>query len=617
MDQCPEKKKNSIIDNNYYVNDLTNITDSCRCQGSYNQSLINEKLLEKKDTKKPNLVNNIKNESHNYNINNNGNGLENLNSKTIKTYIYNYNLQNIDNNKEYNSYAYNYNQSKTKVNKGNQTNIKTNKNKKKNNGKSDNNNIYKSPLQEKANNQISAEKKVEKSIEYNKGNHNNYSNYKNKNDKASIKQFNPQKEIVGRGVKNNEEKKDKVREDYFPVRPADEDQTELLEFPKNVIENKNVINNYLNMEKNNSNDFLGRTIVGPISVFKKESLVKLENVGKTTYMNAVVRLISNIDRIIIYYLNKLNDITEKIQEVPLSYAFSRLIFHLYPFPQDELQNSYSILNFHRIATILNPFFRGNSTKNAIDFLVFLLDTLHQEDVALNYKNSNDIQEEIDNTNFDKYYQYIRNKEHSIIFKSFGWINKTLKKCSNCDYSSTTYQKFFENDLDIKGALDKKIKETKKSKNKIIFIYDCLKYLNLEEPKKIMKCEKCCQKSIEYQSSINKTPTYFIFTLKANESENINKMNLNKIKIKIDEKLDLSEIINQKVIYNLIGFVAFYYDFQDKNYREYKAFCRSQIGTNKSWYVFENDDKNTISKINIDDNIKSSEILPVILLYKKE
>ena len=122
------------------------------------------------------------------------------------------------------------------------------------------------------------------------------------------------------------------------------------------MKNKNIINISLNIEKNNSDDFNKNTIHISFNQFKKDSLVALENVGNSTYMTAVVRIIVNVKPIIIYYLNKLNDIKKKVGEIPISYAFSRIVFHLYPYPQDELQNSYSISNFHYKTHILYQIF---------------------------------------------------------------------------------------------------------------------------------------------------------------------------------------------------------------------------------------------------------------------
>ena len=124
-------------------------------------------------------------------------------------------------------------------------------------------------------------------------------------------------------------------------------------------------------------------------------------------MTAVVRIIANVKPIIIHYLNKLNDIKTKVQEIPISYALSRIVFHLYPYPQDELQNSYSISNFHKIVTFLNPHFAGTSTKDANEFLEYLLGIMHNEDLI--FKKFNKIQEKMDNINFEKFYDYIENK----------------------------------------------------------------------------------------------------------------------------------------------------------------------------------------------------------------
>lgn len=589
----------NVIDNSYVNNQNYILNDSCN--KGLAQKAPSNKQQKNIDNNVDSNENNFKNASCNIIIDNNNinKDYNYFNYKTADLGSYKTNISQINKNEIYNNNKYNNPIFPKKDNPYNYQNKKATTQKDKEYNNETTNAIHK---------------------EYKKGKR----NYNEDNNVKMNPQNNNQHEIMnGNQVQNNEVNDKKNLIEFSGDTPGGEDQTQLRDFQKERFEyiekknkNKNNINISLSVEKSNSDDFNKNTIHISLDQFKKNSLVALENVGNTTYMTAVVRIIANVKPIIIYYLNKLNDIKMKVQEIPISYAFSRIVFHLYPYPQDELQNSYSISNFHKIVTYLNPNFAGKSTKDAIDFLEYLLDIMHNEDLI--FKKINNNQEKMDNTDFNKFYDYIKKYEYSIIYKTFGWINQKVKNCNNCNYNLTTYQKFYTYDIDFEGSLDKKIQEINNGiiNNNIvkreIYIYDCIKNLSAKEANKFIKCEKCKKiNSMKFQSSINALPNYFIFILKANNFEIRRKMNENQIKIKIDKQINLSQIIKpHNIIYNLIGF-----DMQNNN-KEYKAFCLSPIGTQNNWYGFENDDKYTISKIGITSTLELNEYLPVILIYKR-
>lgn len=171
-------------------------------------------------------------------------------------------------------------------------------------------------------------------------------------------------------------------------------------------------------------------------------MVAIENLGNTSYISAIIRILSNNKNLVKYYLTELNKINNYLQEIPLTYAFSRIIFHLYPFPQDSLKKSISIDNFYRTILLLNPSFRGKSTKNGIDFLNFLLDTLHSNDKFFrNQYNIGENRNEIKNQNVQEFAEYLDKYEKSIIFSNFAWINQKIRKCNICGEESMSYHYF--------------------------------------------------------------------------------------------------------------------------------------------------------------------------------
>ena len=390
----------------------------------------------------------------------------------------------------------------------------------------------------------------------------------------------------------------------------------------NILNNNNIninFNQQIPSQKlNNNNNSLNMNSSLIIRQYKNQPTVALKNVGNSTYMSAVLRILSNIRNIVNYYMSKKDIIKEKIQDIPLSYAFSRLLLHLYP--KDDLEKEYSLEIFHNISINLNPIFKGNSTKNAIDYLVFVLNYLHKEDKI--FKNQSNINDNKNNMqlqikDLNSYFNYLKTYENSIIFNILGWINKKLKKCNSCSDVKTTYQYYFTFDLDIKKAVNNSIMNNKNH----LCIYDCILYATQKETLYNLFCEKCNDKCVfESESSIYSCPNYFVFLLRLNDDnfETINKIKEYFNGIKIEENLNLNDIIKEKNIqkknYSLIGMVTYCFDnINGINNIEYKAYCRSHIDNN--WYKYENDEKYKISQIDKSELFDSTNLFPVILIYR--
>ena len=343
--------------------------------------------------------------------------------------------------------------------------------------------------------------------------------------------------------------------------------------------------------------------------FKKPSSVVLENVGNTTYMSCVLHCLANIQSIAKYYLKEINEIKNHLNEIPLSYVFSRVIFHLYSCPQGSLQQSFSLSNFHKYTISVNRFLDGNSTKSAVDFLYFLLDILHDEDKQIHKNNNiNNTSEETKSETYKdskEYIEYLKKTEKSIIFNDFGWANQKIKKCEQCKFESIVYQEFFTFDLFLEYSLQNfKLNE--------ISVFECIKRQYQKRQLYNIHCKVCKNKTqFESESLILFTPKYFIFIL--NEDKMKELINKN-IKFIIDPSFNLNDAIKDYTMdnnYELIGMIV-YELFLNNNieYKEYNAYYMSFFDNN--WYKYE---KDKISEVNIKQLLKSNFLKPVILFYR--
>jgi len=371
---------------------------------------------------------------------------------------------------------------------------------------------------------------------------------------------------------------------------------------KNMINNKlNEINKNLNETKENSKDNL------------ENILVVLLNEGNTTYIVSVLQCLRNIKHIENYYLKNLKDIENNLNNALISYVFSRVIYNLNPSQRKDKKKFYNLTSFKKALLHSNHIFNGKSTKNAIDFLVYLLNTLHEEDKKLaHWKNLCMAFNENLKADTIKYINYLSKNEKSIIFDNFCYTLETTRTCWECKTINTYIQKYFTFELNFEKALNKTALMYKKE----FSIEDCI---NIHFEKQTMYnvfCEKCDEKrDFSVDLAFNFGPPFFIFILRLNDREDlIEKMSKNDIKINIDEEINIFRYVKKSqescLIYKLNG--AIFFDTNKK--LGYIAYCRNNIDDN--WYKFENNEIKKVKSSEVLNISKEGILLPVILFYNK-
>ena len=343
---------------------------------------------------------------------------------------------------------------------------------------------------------------------------------------------------------------------------------------------------------------------------KESFLVILINEGNTTYIVSVLQCLRNIKHIESYYLKKLEDIEKNLNNGLISYVFSRVIYNLNPRRKDK-KKFYKLEPFKKALVHSNHIFYGNSTKNAIDFLIYLLNTLHEEDKRLAHWNNINIAFSEDlNTNTIRYINYLTKSERSIIFDNFCYTLETKRSCKECKTKNTYIQKYFTFELNFEKALNRTALMYKKE----FSIKDCINYHFEEQTIYNVFCEKCEDKrDFIVDLAFNYGPPWFIFILRLNDREDlISKMKSNEIKIKIDEEINLDNLVKKKeessLIYKLNGVIF----FDTKKQLGYIAYCLNNI--DKNWYKFEKDTINMVQNSEVLNISNEGNLLPVILFY---
>ena len=318
-------------------------------------------------------------------------------------------------------------------------------------------------------------------------------------------------------------------------------------------------------------------------------LIILKECGKTTFIITVLRCFSDIINISNYYLDNIIIITNNMNQMPISYVYTRILYHLFPRQNIPSENSYSLDKFYYALTCLNPIFKGKSTKNAIDFLIYFINKLSEENKVI----------------LGCYQKYIQN-ENTKIYEEFSWTNKRIEKCWACGNERISYSKYLTYDLDFENAFNKAIFRNKNQ----FSLLDCI---NLSLEKKNLYnvfCDNCNRKNnSEKITSIEHIGNNIIFLIRIENKEFINKIRENNFKFIINENIDLSKILKtDNSMYYLNGVI-----FYDSENLEYIAYSYNQ--NHKKWYKY---DKEKIIPIeyNFFNYKYDYKLFPVVFFLKK-
>ena len=388
----------------------------------------------------------------------------------------------------------------------------------------------------------------------------------------------------------------------------------------NVINSSNIFNNMnnpINLNLSYSTFYKNENKNKKKIIMDKPSLIGLENIGGTCYMNASLQCMSNVIELSRFFLKKdLWLINNNKKE--LSPAYQEVVYNLWP-QEDNTFNlikikSYAPYNFKNIISKMNPLFQeGVQSIDPKGFVEFLLTEMHSE---LNIiKKSSNIQitnKENDNAcsiynyaeAFNKFSSYFMENYNSVISNIFFGMECSTTKCLSCGVSTYKVQCF--NMLIF--HLEKVRVFKKYDENQYLSIRDCLEChrnpYDLKGENQIY-CNNCHLNSNAQNSSfLVYGPNVLIINL--NRGKGIQY----KVKINYELDLDISDFVcNDKSPkkYELIG-VVMYYGESDDN-RDFIAYCKCKL--DNIWYKYND---SIVTKADINELYTAG--IAYILFYHK-
>ena len=472
----------------------------------------------------------------------------------------------------------------------------------------------------------------------------NFENYIKENERKKeneiIKKENEEKET--KIIKNKKKKYDEIKEEieiykkFYTQLNKDKELKKNNNIDKTQQYNRNNENRIIDNkeEEQQINDILKNK---PIISYDSPTLIGLNNIGATCFMNATLQCLSQTEGLSNYFLcrknfNKIinNNIALKNKnDLQLSPSYLNLIQKLWD--ENNAKSSFSPNDFRNIVEQLNPLFKSGQPGDSKDFIIFILEQIHKElkepiKKMLNNQDTPNFLNQYDKNSSFHYFFNEFAKECSVISDIFFGVNETTNICLNCQNYCNL------NGLNcpicynygIFNCLIFPLEEVKNMKNNNsvqmnnffqmvneVTLQDCFIYNQKSEVftgENRNYCNICKQlfDSI-YTSKICITPNVLILIL------NRGRGNIYNIKLNFTEKIDITQFVLQKekpqILYELYGVIT--HIGQSGPNAHFVASCKSPVDF--QWYRYNDAFVNPITNL-------QKEVIdfgtPYILFYQK-
>ena len=436
-----------------------------------------------------------------------------------------------------------------------------------------------------------------------------------------------------------EKEKNDIEQLIQKIKLNENENIKLKENNKELEEKKEELSQKINEAEELYNKLVND--IEPISLYKSPTLIGLNNIGATCFMNAALQCLSQSKTLSNYFLhnkNKNRIINNNYQLkdpklLQLSPDYLELIENLW---DENRKTPYSPNNFRKTVEQMNPLFKEGQPGDSKDFIIFILEQIHKElKKPINNNTVETPKEELDQYNkknaFNHFFNDFKN-DCSIISDAFFGFNENTNICQNCknNFNSQGKNNPICYNYQIFNCLIFPLEEVKNMKNNFfgnmnmffnqnqfqmtnnrVNIYDCFFYNQKDElftGDNQNFCNICNQLSDSiYSSKIYISPNYLILIL------NRGKGNIYDVKLDFSETIDITNFVKQKdkpqIIYNLYGVIT--HLGQSGPNAHFVASCKSPV--DNKWYRYNDAFVNPINDVQKDIIDYGT---PYILFYHK-
>ena len=384
----------------------------------------------------------------------------------------------------------------------------------------------------------------------------------------------------------------------------------------------------------------------PIPSYKKPTLIGLNNIGATNFINCTLQCLSQTPYLTNYFLKNSkkckiinnNLAQENKNSLQLSPIYLKLIKKLWDKKGDK---SFSPNEFMSTIEKMNPLFKKGQAGDSKDFIIYFLEQIHKElkkKINKNYSMNQSLNQ-YDKNNSLNYFFNDFSKNCSIISDAFFGFNEITNECVNCKnyYNSQNLKNPICYNYGIFNCLIFPLEEVKNYKNSMLIktYYNMgninnMNYMNNINQENSVTLDNCflynqktelftgenknycniCKQDYDsyYTSKIYSSPNNLILIL------NRGKNNMHNIKLYFNETIDITQyvVINDgnKWTYNLYGVIT--HIGESGPNAHFLASCKSPV--DNKWYRYNDAIVNPINNI-------QNEVInfgtPYILFYQKE
>ena len=329
---------------------------------------------------------------------------------------------------------------------------------------------------------------------------------------------------------------------------------------------------------------------------KEPTLVGLNNIGATCYMNATLQCLSNTTKLREYFLKIFKyDFNNKNRI--MSNEFYIVVKNLWD--KNNTNKSFSPYSFKEKLSQENPLFQGIQANDSKDLINFLLERIHLElNEPIKEENNTKINNYVINQNdqlnegkmLNIFINEFKNKYNSIISHLFYGMIETksqCQKCKNIKYNFQVYS-FLEFPLEqvnkycfING---KRQNYNNNNQNPDVDLYECFEYYNnldLMTGDNQMYCNICnSNEDALYGTQIYSAPNYLIINLNRGRGA------VYECKVNFPEQLNLLNFIFFKkgnTVFELYAVISHLGPSSMSGH--FVAYCKRREDDHYKWYLF--------------------------------
>ena len=314
-------------------------------------------------------------------------------------------------------------------------------------------------------------------------------------------------------------------------------------------------------------------------------------------MNAILQCFAHIEKFTKYFLNKqhFDKILSNKIKYKLTNAYAELLYNIWL--NNNNSNAYSPKDIIKIINEMNPLINNNQISDSKNFILFFMETIHNELNKANFiNNSVQLNQYRNQYNYEQTFNlfcnFFSNNYQSIISDLFYGMYNKMMQCLNCNIITHNVQCFYY----LTFPLD----EVKIFKNKVeneVNIIECFENYQRTEFMGVYNqifCNNCQTMANCCNSSklIIAPQILMINIIKGQE-----------IRLKFEEYLYIQNFVfygESPNFYELIGIVTY-------NNSNFIAFCKNFI--DHKWYKYNNENIENSSF-----NEANSTGIPHILIY---